>query len=59
MLFLTNERMNWEVFQQKLQDSWFKIGTRPSTNLYLEMLCDVYNMRNQNKIFFEAIGAGR
>jgi len=50
LIFITNPLVNWELFQQKLELSWFKIGTRPSNNLYLEMFMDIYNFRNQNKI---------
>lgn len=58
ILFITNKQLNWEIFQQKMEASWFKIGTRPSTNLYIEMFCDIYNLRNQNKIFFESMDSG-
>lgn len=58
ILIITNKQLNWEIFQQKMEASWFKIGTRPSTNLYIEMFCDIYNLRNQNKIFFESMDSG-
>lgn len=58
ILFLSNGALNWQIFEQKLEQSWFKIGTRPSCNLYMEMLCDIYNFRNQNKIFFDASDLG-
>ena len=51
MIFLENPQMIWEVFQEKAQTNWYKFGTRPSLNLYLEMLVDIYNIRNQTKIF--------
>lgn len=55
IIFITNKQLNWEIFQQRMEGNWFKIGTRPSINLYVEMLCDIYNIRNQNKIFFESM----
>lgn len=58
LIFITNHQLNWEIFQQRMESNWFKIGTRPSINLYLEMFCDIYNIRNQNKIFFESMDKG-
>lgn len=58
VIFITNHQLNWEMLQQRMEGNWFKIGTRPSTNLYLEMFCDIYNIRNQNKIFFESMDKG-
>lgn len=58
VLFLSHDNLNWDLFQQKLEANWFKIGTRPSHNLYIEMFCEIYNIRNQNKIYFEAQDAG-
>lgn len=55
LIFLEHHQLNWEIFLQKLEANWFKIGTRPSTPLYLEMLTDIYNIRNQNKIFYESL----
>ncbi len=51
MIFVETPKMIWEVFQEKATTNWFKLGTRPSLNLYLEMLIDIYNFRTQNKIF--------
>lgn len=56
LIFIENKNVNWELFLQKIEANWYKIGTRPSTSLYLEMFCEIYNIRNQNKIFMENIG---
>jgi len=51
MIFIEIPKMIWEVFQEKASANWYKFGTRPSLNLYLELFVDIYNFRNQNKIF--------
>lgn len=53
LIFLEHPNLNWDLFCQKIDQSWYKIGPRPSHALYLEMLCEIYNFRNQNKILFE------
>jgi len=58
VIFLTNKQLNWEIFKQKMETSWFKIGTRPSINLYIGMFCDIYNFRSQQKIYFESMDEG-
>lgn len=50
LIFVTHPQVNWDVFQQKLEAWWYRIGVRPSFNLYIEMFQDIYNFRNQNKV---------
>lgn len=50
LLFITMPQVKWETFLSKLEVSWYKLGVRPSVNLYLDMFCDIYNYRTQNKV---------
>lgn len=50
IVFVTHPQVDWELFKQKLESWWYKIGVRPSFNLYIEMFQDIYNFRNQNKV---------
>lgn len=50
IVFATHPQVNWEILKQKLEGWWYKIGVRPSFNLYIEMFQEIYNFRNQNKV---------
>lgn len=53
LIFITHPGVNWELFKQKLETWWYKVGTRPSTNLYLDLFTEIYNFRNQQKIHIQ------
>lgn len=53
LIFITHPNVQWEIFFQKLESWWYKIGIRPSTNLYIDLFSDIYNYRNQNKIHIQ------
>jgi hypothetical protein len=49
LIFLDFPDMDWSLAKHKFDLHYFKIGIRPTAQMYLEMLMEIYNLNNRNK----------